>query len=243
MGKVQYWWCMLGLKYPLVQYFKESNLQPNEIYLWTKTNDVSLTLNLRWAFQSIHFSKDYFFFFGGPFSKSFLNLLQYCFCFMFWFLDFQLCGILGPWPGIELVGPASEGEVWITGPPGMFHSIHSCLHHIALTFLISYGFVFFFFKWPPNADQDGFLFSSFSAYKSREVRGTEWRPNGCKLAEHPLQEKMQDIHAPYCYFGRNPLCHWTCCRLLSPWTNWQSRNMQLFASIWERGKDTFLRLR
>ena len=102
---------------------------------------------------------------------------------------------------------------------------------------------FFFFKWPPNADQDGFLFSSFSAYKSREVRGTEWRPNGCKLAEHPLQEKMQDIHAPYCYFGRNPLCHWTCCRLLSPWTNWQSRKMQLFASIWERGKDTFLRLR
>ena len=147
-GKVEYWWCMLGLKYPPVQYFKKSNLQPNEIYLWTKTNGASLTLNLQWAFQSIHFLKEFFFFFGRPFSKSFLNLLQYCFCFMFWFHGCEPCGILAPWPGIEL-GSTGRWSChhWSTRKS---HSIHSCLHCTALTFLISYGFGFFFFLMPPS---------------------------------------------------------------------------------------------
>ena len=30
-----------------------------------------------------------FFFWCGPFLKSLLNLLQYCFCFMFWFFDHE----------------------------------------------------------------------------------------------------------------------------------------------------------
>ena len=33
--------------------------------------------------------------------KSLLNLLQYCFCFIFWFLGQKACGILASWPGIE----------------------------------------------------------------------------------------------------------------------------------------------
>ena len=32
----------------------------------------------------------------GPFLKSLLNLLQYCFCFMFWFFGHEACGILAP---------------------------------------------------------------------------------------------------------------------------------------------------
>ena len=55
---------------------------------------------------------------GLFFLKSLLNLLQYCFCFMFWFFGHEACGILAPWTGIEPAPPALEGEVLTTGPPG-----------------------------------------------------------------------------------------------------------------------------
>ena len=35
---------------------------------------------------------------------------------MFWFFGCEACGILAPWPGIEPVPPALEGEVLTTGP-------------------------------------------------------------------------------------------------------------------------------
>ena len=50
--------------------------------------------------------------------KSLLNLLQYCFCFTFWFFGPEACGILAPRPGIEPASSALEGEVLTTGPPG-----------------------------------------------------------------------------------------------------------------------------
>ena len=37
---------------------------------------------------------------------------------MFWFFGHEACEILPPWPGIEPVLPALEGEVWATGPTG-----------------------------------------------------------------------------------------------------------------------------
>ena len=52
------------------------------------------------------------------FLKFLLNLLQYCFCFMFCFIGPEACGILAPRPGIEPTPPALEGEVLTTGPPG-----------------------------------------------------------------------------------------------------------------------------
>ena len=58
------------------------------------------------------------FFRCGPFLKSLLNLLQYCFCFMFWFFGREACGILAPRLGIKPAPPALEGEVLTTGPPG-----------------------------------------------------------------------------------------------------------------------------
>ena len=51
------------------------------------------------------------------FQKSLWNLLQYCFCFMFWFSGHEACGVLAPWPGIEPLPPALEGEVLTTEPP------------------------------------------------------------------------------------------------------------------------------
>ena len=41
------------------------------------------------------------FFWCGPFLKSLLNLLQYGFCFMFWFFGHEACGVLVPPLGIE----------------------------------------------------------------------------------------------------------------------------------------------
>ena len=50
--------------------------------------------------------------------KSLLNLLQYCFCFMFWFFGYEAHGILALQPGIEPTPCALEGTVLTTGPTG-----------------------------------------------------------------------------------------------------------------------------
>ena len=52
--------------------------------------------------RSLLFSISRFFFFCcGSFLKSLLNLLQYCFCFMFRLFGHKTYRILGPRPGIE----------------------------------------------------------------------------------------------------------------------------------------------
>ena len=40
----------------------------------------------------------------------------------------EVCGILGPQPGIELEPPALESEALITGPPGKFPSYFSVFY-------------------------------------------------------------------------------------------------------------------
>ena len=54
------------------------------------------------------------------FLKLLLNLLPYCFSFLFWFFGWEACGVLVPWLGIEPTPSALEGEVLATGPPGKF---------------------------------------------------------------------------------------------------------------------------
>ena len=49
---------------------------------------------------------------------SLLNMLQYCFCFMFWFFGRKENRILAPWPGIKPTTPALEGKVLTTGSTG-----------------------------------------------------------------------------------------------------------------------------
>ena len=53
----------------------------------------------------------------GPFLMSLLNLLQYCFYFMFSFFGCMAYGILAHWPGIEPTSPAVEGKVLTTRSP------------------------------------------------------------------------------------------------------------------------------
>ena len=53
----------------------------------------------------------------GYYCVSFLNLLQYYFCFMFWYFGHEVYAILVPRPGIDPVPPALEGKVPLTGPP------------------------------------------------------------------------------------------------------------------------------
>ena len=48
----------------------------------------------------LDFLKD-FFLMWTILKKSLLNLLQFCFYFMFWFFGGKVCGILTCWPGIE----------------------------------------------------------------------------------------------------------------------------------------------
>ena len=48
-------------------------------------------------------------------------MLQYCFCFMFWFFGCKARGVLAPWPGIEHTPLTLEGEVLTTGLPGKSH--------------------------------------------------------------------------------------------------------------------------
>ena len=68
---------------------------------------------------SFYFLKLFFedFFWCGPFWKSLLNLLQHCFCFMFWFFGHEQHEILAPQPGLKRAPPVLEGEVLTTGPP------------------------------------------------------------------------------------------------------------------------------
>ena len=76
-----------------------------------------------------------------PFLRSLLNLLQYCFCFMFWFSGCEACGIWAPSSGIKPILSALEGQVLITGSPGKaaVHSLnhyflHFCLWDLFLSF-------------------------------------------------------------------------------------------------------------
>ena len=57
------------------------------------------------------------------FLKVFIELLKYCFCFMFSYFGQETCGILNSWPGIKLVPPALVGEALITGLPGKSQNI------------------------------------------------------------------------------------------------------------------------
>ena len=48
-------------------------------------------------------------------------MLQYCFCFMFWFLGQEACGITAPCPGMESTPLALEGKAPTSGRPRKSH--------------------------------------------------------------------------------------------------------------------------
>ena len=60
--------------------------------------------------------KTFFFFLMWTILKAFIeNLLQYCFCLMFWFFGHEVCPILAPQPGIDPALPALDSEILMTG--------------------------------------------------------------------------------------------------------------------------------
>ena len=67
--------------------------------------------------RTFHFSRCFFLLMYTIFLKSLLNLLEYCFRFMFWFFGHEAWKILAPQRGIEPSPPALEGDVLTTGPP------------------------------------------------------------------------------------------------------------------------------
>ena len=83
---------------------------PRDFYMQSH-NDKSLEVT-----EYVFIKKN--FFWCGPFLKSLLNLLEYCFCFMFWFSNRKVYGTPAPRPGIEPASFALEGEVLTTGLPG-----------------------------------------------------------------------------------------------------------------------------
>ena len=54
---------------------------------------------------------EFFFFLMWTIFKVFIELLRYCFYFMFWCFGYEAYGILVPRPGMEPASPALEGEV------------------------------------------------------------------------------------------------------------------------------------
>ena len=66
------------------------------------------------SLELVHFFKD--FFKRGPFENSVLNLLQYCFCFMFWCFGHEACGNLAPQLGTEPIRWSLNDLM--TEPPG-----------------------------------------------------------------------------------------------------------------------------
>ena len=59
--------------------------------------------------------------------QSLLNLLQYCFYFMFCFLAIRHVLILTPQPGIKAQTPEFKGEVLTTKPPEMSPQLYILL--------------------------------------------------------------------------------------------------------------------
>ena len=73
---------------------------------WLKRLSTNNTHTHTYSFFRIFFLS---FFFNLGHYKSLLNLLQCCFCFMFF--GQEACGILAPQPGMDHAPPALDGEV------------------------------------------------------------------------------------------------------------------------------------
>ena len=89
-----------GSRFLLLQYLQHEGLIAPQYGGSSRTRDwtcvfcIGRWIPYHWATRkALFFSKD-FFFRCGSFLKSLLNLLQYCFCFMFWCFGHKLCEIL-----------------------------------------------------------------------------------------------------------------------------------------------------
>ena len=94
-------------------------LEPFLCSLPTLGLDDVVSVSPLWMIYSCFVFKIYFPFIDADhFLSLYWNLLQYCFCFMFWFFGHEACGILSSRPGIKPATPALESKISTTGPPG-----------------------------------------------------------------------------------------------------------------------------
>ena len=76
----------------------------------------------KWVCVCVFVCRGFFFF------KSLLSLLQYRFCFMFWFFGPEACAILASWPGMEPTPPTLQGEGLTTGSSGKSLEVWICVN-------------------------------------------------------------------------------------------------------------------
>ena len=81
------------------------------------------------------FERFFFFFDVDHFLKSFLNLLQHCFCLIFWFSGFKVCEILAPRSVFQAAPPALKGEVLTTRPPRKSQECSLCINHLRTLYI------------------------------------------------------------------------------------------------------------
>ena len=88
--------------------------------LWAKQQILDVNISptgSRFSKENFNFKKIRRLFFYVYHFKVF-NLLQYCFCFMFWFFDHEACGILAPPARNRTLTSCIGRWTLTTGPPG-----------------------------------------------------------------------------------------------------------------------------
>ena len=128
--------------YPLITYFYRESVFSGTSWRSFKGKEIVLstqeimTLGLLYLYFVLFsfFFKELVCFGCGLFLKSLLNLLQYCFHFMFCFFFFghEVCGVLAFSSGIEPTPPALDDEVLTTGKSGKSLEGASCWAHTSI---------------------------------------------------------------------------------------------------------------
>ena len=124
------WFCKEPWQWALQTIKENQTCRLTKFSIWNEINNLAsepqqnfLGLTHQYWMHFVHnhflffFCKD--FFWCGPVLKSLLNLLQYCFCFIFRLA----CGILALWPGIKPSPSTLESIVLITQALGKSHLI------------------------------------------------------------------------------------------------------------------------
>ena len=101
-----------------------------ELQLFKEVGIIMKILNLSWLVEEsfclqvlVLFFLSFFlsfFFWCGPFKKYLFNVLQCCFCFMFWVFGHEACEIFSSLTRDRTHTPALEGEVLTTRLPGKY---------------------------------------------------------------------------------------------------------------------------
>ena len=168
------------------------------------------------------------------FFKFFLNLLQYCFNFIFCLSDHEACGILAPWPE-KAMAPHSSTLAWKipwTEEPGGLQSMGSLrVRHNWATSLSLFTFMHWRRKWQP--------IPVFLPGESQGLRSLV----GCRLWGHTesnttevtqqQQQQTRDRNCVPCIGGRSLLPGKSMWFMVHPWGKVKDQTHCLDTTHWE----------